>query len=171
MPKIDFEQVYNQHYDTIFNYCSRRTGDFDISRDITSETFLKAYLNIHKFRWKGIPVINWLYRIASNEIRLYYRARQYRAKLVQRIYLENPIRNQSGLDLEKTRAQQELEQNERFRKVRQTIATLPAKYQEVITLKHFEQMTISEISSILGKKEGTVKSLLSRGMARLREMM
>ncbi|MCZ6520989.1 MAG: sigma factor, partial [Bacteroidetes bacterium] len=50
-----FEKIYNQHYQTIFNYCYRRTGDFDTSKDITSEIFLKAYLNIHKFKWKDIP--------------------------------------------------------------------------------------------------------------------
>jgi len=77
-----FEKIYNQHYTTIFNYCYRRIGDFDASKDITSETFLKAYLNIHKFMWKGIPIISWLYRITTNEINLYYRSKKYKPKLL-----------------------------------------------------------------------------------------
>ncbi len=81
-PKL-FEAVYELHYQTIFNYCYRRTSSFDDSKDITSETFLKAYLNIHKFKWKGITLLSWLYRIASNEINLYYRSQKYKAKTVK----------------------------------------------------------------------------------------
>ncbi len=171
MSKIDFDQVYNNHYQTIFNYCFRRTGDFDISRDISSETFLKAYLSYSKFRWKGVPVINWLYRIAGNEIKRHYRARKFQAKLIESIYLEQQFSNNSHLDDERLAAQTELEKNEKFRQIQQCIQQLPQSYQEVLVLKYFEQMTIKEIALIVGKREGTVKSLLSRGKAKLREMM
>ena len=44
---------------------------------------------------------------------------------------------------------------------------LSLKYQEVISLKYFEEKSIKEICEILNKKEGTVKSLLSRGIEKL----
>jgi len=44
-------------------------------------------------------------------------------------------------------------------------------YQEVITLKFFEKKKIREMVKILGKKEGTIKSLLHRGLEKLREKM
>lgn len=165
-----FEKIYNQHYTTIFNYCYRRTGDFDASKDISSETFLKAYLNIHKFIWKGIPIISWLYRITSNEINLYYRSKKYSPKLINGIYSESLIStNIEKLEEEKSKAELEMEKHKLFMKVQDALRKIPFKYQEVIILKYYERLKIKEISSILNKKEGTVKSLLSRGISMLRE--
>jgi RNA polymerase sigma-70 factor, ECF subfamily len=45
---------------------------------------------------------------------------------------------------------------------------LNVKYQEVISLRYFEKKAILEIAEILDKKEGTVKSLLSRGLEKLK---
>ena len=64
-----------------------------------------------------------------------------------------------------------MEGHQKFLKVQKVVQQLPEKYQEVISLKYFEQLTIKEIAVILKKKEGTVKSLLSRGLKRLRDKM
>ncbi len=165
-----FEKIYNQHYTTIFNYCYRRTGDFDASKDITSETFLKAYLNIHKFTWKGIHIISWLYRITTNEINLYYRSKKYKPRLLNEIYREYLIyTNIEKLEEEKSNAELEMEKHEQFKKVQAVLEKIPFKYQEVIILKYFERLKIKEISVILNKKEGTIKSLLSGGISMIRE--
>src|SRR5664279_5294807 len=68
-----FGIVFDAFYKTIFNYIFRRVGDYDISRDIAADTFLKAYLKIKSFVWKDISVLPWLYRIATNEVNYYYR--------------------------------------------------------------------------------------------------
>ena len=49
------------------------------------------------------------------------------------------------------------------------LKTLPVKYQEVISLRYFEGKDNKEISEILGINEGTLKSLLSRGLEKLRK--
>ena len=167
-----FEKIYNQHYQTIFNYCYRRTGDFDTSKDITSEIFLKAYLNIHKFKWKDIPILSWLYRIATNEINLFYRSQKYSPTFISEIY-SNYSNTVSLEDLveEKSNAEAKLHKDKQFVQVQDAIKELPLKYQEVISLKYFEQLKIKEIGTILNKKEGTIKSLLSRGISKLKEKM
>ena len=163
-----FGLVYDRHYDTIFNYCYKRTKDFDNSRDITAETFLKAYLNISKFKWRGIPILSWLYRIAINEIKLFYRSKKYRPKLLSELNPHESF-NLDQLKAEKSTAEQEMEQHTQFLQVQKAIHSLPLKYQEVITLKYFEKLKIKEICIILNKKEGTVKSLLSRGVSKLKK--
>lgn len=167
-----FEKIYNRHYNTIFNYCYRRTGDFDTSKDITSEIFLKAYLNIHKFKWKDIPILSWLYRIATNEINLFYRSQKYSPTFISEIY-SNYLITVSLEDLveEKSNAEAKLHKDKQFVQVQDAIKELPLKYQEVISLKYFEQLKIKEIGTILNKKEGTIKSLLSRGISKLKEKM
>jgi RNA polymerase sigma-70 factor (ECF subfamily) len=164
-----FGQVYDVHYNAIFNYCFRRTGDFDTSKDITSETFLKAFLNISKFKWRGISILSWLYRIATNEISLHYRAKKYRPACLSELGMDATLEsNATHLQHEKSESEKELESHQQFIQVQKSILELPIIYQEVISLKYFEKMRIKEISDILDKPEGIVKSLLSRGIQQLK---
>ena len=48
------------------------------------------------------------------------------------------------------------------------IKQLPQKYQDVLTLRYFADKKINEIAIILGKPEGTIKSLLHRGLEKLK---
>lgn len=64
-----------------------------------------------------------------------------------------------------------MDQLEEFSRVRSLLQTLPPVYQQVIALRYFEELSIREIAQILRKKEGTVKSLLSRGLDKLKKML
>jgi RNA polymerase sigma-70 factor (ECF subfamily) len=72
-----FGVVFDHYYQPIFGYVFRRVADYDFARDITAETFLKAFLKIQSFRWKGISISSWLYRIATNEINQFFRRKKY----------------------------------------------------------------------------------------------
>jgi RNA polymerase sigma-70 factor (ECF subfamily) len=61
-----------------------------------------------------------------------------------------------------------LEQGEEFMNLHKKLKTLSPDYQKVIALRYFEEMSIRQISEILGKKENTIKSLLSRGLDKLK---
>lgn len=164
-----FTRIYDRHFDTIFNYCYRRTGDFASARDISSETFLKAYLGIGRFRWRGVPVRSWLYRIATNEINLFYRARKYRPEYLAGFDLSRlPGADTTTLEKEQAKAAEEMQRHQQFLAVQDALRKLPVRYQEVLSLRYFEKLKVREIAGILDKPEGTVKSLLSRGLDHLR---
>ena len=65
--------------------------------------------------------------------------------------------------------ERQMEEYEAFTSVQQHLKTMDVKYQEVIALRYFEEKSLLEISAILEKPEGTVKSLLSRGIEQLRK--
>ena len=64
----------------------------------------------------------------------------------------------------------EFKQHQDFLRIQLRLKQLPVNYQEVIALRYFEQKSIKEIAIILDKKEGTVKSLLSRGIEKLKKV-
>jgi RNA polymerase sigma-70 factor (ECF subfamily) len=64
-----------------------------------------------------------------------------------------------------------MEKHDDFLDLQNCIARLPLKYQEAIALRYFEDKDVREVARILGKSEGTVKSLLHRGTGQLRKMM
>ena len=71
-------------------------------------------------------------------------------------------------DDERELMESELKAHKDYNQIRVNLLQLDVKYQEVISLRYFEQKTNGEIAQILDKNEGTVKSLLSRGLEKLR---
>ena len=166
-----FGALYDHYYPKIFGYVLRRTADLEAARDITSEAFFKALDKLWQFRWRNVPFSAWLYRIASNEISQFYRRPEYRKSTSLDELQEQGFEAVSASDPEGEliEAQEKLERHREYLEIRRRIGRLPARYQEVVALRFFEQKQIKEICAILGKKEGTVKSLLHRAIERLRE--
>lgn len=165
-----FGEIFEKYFDQILNYAFRRVGDFDIARDISSEVFLKAYTNLWRFKWRNVPLSAWLYRIATNEMNQYYRRKAYTAKTIidqgADVFLK--YADPSSLEAEREEANRRLEEEKDFRRIRGILDKMDIKYQEVIALRFFEQQSIKEICLILGKKEGTIKSLIHRGLEIIR---
>jgi RNA polymerase sigma-70 factor (ECF subfamily) len=63
----------------------------------------------------------------------------------------------------------ELQKHDQFLAILRGLKELPVKYQEVIALRYFEGKENKEIVEILNINEGTLKSLLSRGLEKLRQ--
>ncbi|MBS3899158.1 MAG: RNA polymerase sigma factor [Dethiobacter sp.] len=165
-----FGWLYDQNYSAILNYCIRRTGDVELAQDITAETFVKALKNIGRYEWRGSSFSAWLYRIAGNELTSYYR--KGANKTVSLEYLRESQgfdpSSQAELEEELIAAEEQLARFQEFLSCRQKISQLPIKYQEVITLRFFACRSLKDIAEILGKPEGTTKSLLHRGLKKLR---
>jgi len=164
-----FAELYEIYYRRIFNYALKRTANVQLALDITSITFLKAFSQIKKYRWRDIPFAAWLYRIASNEINDHYRREGGRR--VSSIESIAELADTSDYADEVNQAEEELSRHEEFMLLHRKILELPFIYQEVIALKFFEKKKIREMVKILGKKEGTIKSLIHRGIEKLREKM
>ena len=164
-----FSELFKLYYQPIFGYIIRRTGNFDDAADIAADTFLKAFRNIHNFRYSGISVKVWLYRIATNEINLYFRFKQRHNSIFERIITEDKDIFNNYLADDRKEIEAEFQKHEQFLSVLKELKTLPVKYQEVIALKYFEGKDNKEIVEILNINEGTLKSLLSRGLEKLRQ--
>lgn len=166
-----FRELFRLHYNSIFGYIFRRTGNFNSTIDIASDTFLKAFLGIRHYQYRGAPVTAWLYRIATNEVNLHFKADRRRTSALQSFQLDNANQFNQYLEQDRENLEIELQQHQRFIELSSALQKLPIKYQEVIALRFFEDKSIKEISIILELKEGTVKSLLSRGINKLRKQV
>jgi RNA polymerase sigma factor (sigma-70 family) len=164
----DFSELFKLYYRPIFGYILRRTCDFNDTADIAADTFLKAFKNINNFTYKGISIKVWLYRIATNEVNLYIRQKNRHNSIFERVNLEDKGMFNSNLHEDKKELEIELQKHDQFLMVIKALKTLPVKYQEVISLRYFEGKENKEIVDILSINEGTLKSLLSRGLEKLR---
>ena len=165
-----FGEIYDRYYSKIFGYVLRRTASIETSQDVASEVFFKALKNLGQFHWRDISISSWLYRIATREIANYFRNRKQRQLSVEEVVDSISISTPS-IETELLKAEAELRRHEEFLTLHENISRLSIKYQEVITLRFFENKQVKEIGEILGKREGTVKSLLHRGLEKLRKLM
>ena len=165
-----FGELYDRYYSQILGYVLRRTASTNIAQDVTSEVFFKALKNLGQFRWRNIPFSSWLYRIATHEIANYFRKNKHGQFSLEEVSDSISISNPST-ETELVEAEAELKRHEEYLALHENISRLSIKYQEVITLRFFENKQVKEIGEILGKREGTVKSLLHRGLEKLRKLM
>lgn len=165
----DFSEIFKLYYKPIFGYILRRTGNFDDTADIAADTFFKAFMNIKNFYYKGVSIKVWLYRIATNEVNQFFRHRQKHNSLFDRVDFDNEELFRNYLHQDKEELEAELQKHSEFLTVLKVLKTLPNKYQEVISLRYFEGKDNKEIVEIFNINEGTLKSLISRGLEKLRE--
>jgi RNA polymerase sigma-70 factor (ECF subfamily) len=157
-----FGSLYDAYYGDIYSYALKRTASVDVSLDITSNTFFNALKNINKFQWRSVPFSAWLYRIAANEITNYFRSNGH-----HEISLDCLVDFDIASE-EQAESIADLEKQSDFLAVHAVVSLLPLKYREVVMLRYFDDLQLSEISERLAKSEGTVKSLLHRGLEKLR---
>jgi RNA polymerase sigma-70 factor (ECF subfamily) len=164
-----FSEIFHLYYKPIFGYILRRTANVDDTADMAANTFLKAYAHINNFNYKGISIKIWLYRIATNEVNMYFRSNKKRNALFESADDKTILLFKNYLQQDKEELETELHKHEQFLSVLNALKTLPNKYQDVIALKYFEGKDNKEITQILKLNEGTLKSLLSRGLEKLRK--
>ena len=168
-----FGALFDEYYSKIFGYILKRVGVVAIAEDIVSEVFYKAQKSLWRFSWQNVPFSAWLYRIAINEINGYFRKGSFRRSVSLDALMEGAdfeIADANDIARELEDAEQVLERHALFLLIRKEIARLPLKYQEVVTLRFFENKKVGEIAVILNKKESTIKSLLSRALGQLRDL-
>ena len=165
-----FAELYDHYYPRLFGYVLRRTASIEVAQDVTSEVVFKAMKNLRRFEWRGVPFSSWLFRIATHEIANHYsntRQGQFSLEEVSDSISIDDCPAESDVH----EAEADLRRHEEYLSLHASISRLPVKYQEVITLRFFEDKQINEIAQILGKREGTVKSLLHRAVKKLGKLM
>lgn len=145
----------------------RVLGSEDEARDLTQETFLRAFRGLRAFK-REARFSSWLYQIAINLCRDRIRRRRGR-RLVSLDELDEagsgPLSPSppSALDL--------VEARDTCRAVAAAIADLPVEQREVIVLKEYQGLTFPEIAEALDVPVSTIKTRLYRGLGQLRERL
>lgn len=154
-------QVYRLHADAIYRFALYHSGDADVAQDVTGEVFARLLETIGSYTYRGAPLSAWLYRVARNLVHDYHR----RGGRVRPLVEADESRSMSDdpVDLaESAIAWDEL---------RGMLGELTTEQRDVIVLKFVENYDNREVARIIGKPEGSIKSLQHRALRSLRRLL
>ena len=144
----------------------RILGSEDEARDLTQESFLKAYRGLRSFK-REARFSSWLYQIALNLCRDRMRRRRGRTL----VSLDELDERATGYLAAPPNALELVEARDVCRAVAAAVADLPREQREVIVLKEYQELTFVEIAEILDVPISTVKTRLYRGLGQLRQSL
>jgi len=170
-----FETLVNERSGEIYGLLYRLTESTEEARDLTQETFLRAFQSIGHFRGES-DLRTWIYRIAINQARNRWRwwRRRRRDSTISidapapngHPSLAGTLKSEDGRDPEKDALA-----HERERALRKALSTLKRVYREAVVLRDIEGFAYEEIAVALDISIGTVKSRLARGRQELRRKL
>lgn len=147
----EINRAVEEYADMVRRVCFYHLKNREDTEDVFQNVFLKYMLCDKPFKDREHEKA-WLLRVAINSCKDY----------VKSFFRRNAI------PLETLR-EMEAGGMEEHREVLEAVLALPGKYKDVIYLHYYEGYSAFEIGRILGKKENTVYSLLSRGRGMLKE--
>jgi RNA polymerase sigma-70 factor (ECF subfamily) len=152
-------ELVDLYYQQIYLYMRRLGHNHQVSEDLTQESFLQAWHHIGHLH-NGKALKSWLYRIAGNASKLYWR-RHKGKKAISIEGFDVPVSSKSDYD--------KVEDNEQLERLENAIARLPMKMKQAVVLHYLQKLTIAEAAEATGVRKGTLKSRLSRALEVLRK--
>lgn len=163
-----FEKVYDFYYEMILKYLAKRTLSTEIAYDLSADTFIKAFESFGKFKWTGVSIKVWLYRIAINSLKNYRRSPNVGP-------LTEAMEGHEALVADVREELKEMDKalfgDDELAKLSDAIGTLKPSQQDVLTLYYFDEMSQSDIAEAIGKSVSSVKSLMHRATTQLRQIL
>jgi RNA polymerase sigma-70 factor (ECF subfamily) len=138
-----------------------------LAETLTQECFLKAYRNWSNFRGDS-SAMTWLMRIAINLQKDHWRNRRLQFWRQTQINSVDVDAASEWLPSGARSVEQMLLAREQVGQVWKAVEGLSERQRTVFLLRYVEEQELSEIASITGLSEGTVKAHLSRALARVR---
>lgn len=164
VPLSEFSELYNQYFPKVFAYVYGRVQDKEVSLDIVSDVFEKAYIKKKSLR-SADSFGSWLFTIARNEVSSHWRKEKPAAKAAQEAAWEKEIHHQPR------GPEDTLIHKERLTALAALVKNLPKREQEIIALKFDAELTNREIANVLSTSEVNVRVTIFRALRKLRERM
>ena len=153
---MDIQQLFQEHYDVLFRYLVRLTGDPDSAADAAQEAFVRLV----ERQPDPSQVRGWLFRVATNVVRDDSRVRRRRIELLQEAPDRAPV-GDAPLDPER-----HLESLERRNLVRAALDSLSVKDRTVLLMRE-EGFSHQEIAESIGTTTKSVGSMIARALQKL----
>lgn len=169
------EQAYamlmERYKKPVYHMILKMVRNVDDAEDLTIEAFTKAFKNLYKFK-KDFTFSTWLFRIATNNSIDFIRK-----KRLETTSLDTSYQDESGSNVtidvkdKKLDPEEEAIKSQKIELIQLFVTRLPAKYQRLVRLRYFNELSYEEIAQELEAPLGTVKAQLHRARELLQDLI
>ena len=141
---MEFEQIYNTYFKSVYLYVIQLSGNEHIAEEITSDTFFKAINSIDKFRGECDMRV-WLCQIAKNTYFSYLKNNK-KVLSIDEFDIQNIASSENLMDAK-------ISEQEEARLIRKILHDVSDPYKEVFMWRVFGELSFKEIGNLYGKTD------------------
>ena len=166
-----YAKLLQRYKRPVYHMILKMVRNVDDAEDLTIESFAKAFRSLHKFK-KDFTFSTWLFRIATNNT-----IDQIRKKKLNTMSIDNTFTDDNGdgisieVEDENLNPQEETIKTQKAELIQVFVDKLPPKYQKLVRLRYFNELSYEEIAVELEAPLGTVKAQLHRARELMFEMV
>ena len=162
-----YAKLLQRYKRPVFHMILKMVRNADDAEDLTIESFAKAFKSLAKFK-KDFTFSTWLFRIATNNSIDFIRKKKLNTLSIENTYTDDDGQSVS-IDIEDLNLNpQDIAIKAQKEEIMQVFVNmLPAKYQRLVRLRYFNELSYEEIAKEIEAPLGTVKAQLHRA----RELM
>jgi RNA polymerase sigma factor (sigma-70 family) len=161
---MDVADLYSRHSEPLLLFLARRTADPEIALDLFAETFAQAHASRRRYRGHTeAEAAGWLYGIARNQLKLYYRRGRIERRALQKLKLERePASPEVLAEIERRAGLGELRAD-----LAAALSELSPPVREAVRLRVVDELPYPDLAQRLGISEPAARARVSRGLQSL----
>jgi RNA polymerase sigma factor (sigma-70 family) len=163
-----YAKLLQRYRKPVYHVILKMVRNVDDAEDLMMESFSKAFRSLHRFK-KDFTFSTWLFRIATNNTIDFIRRKKINTLSIENTYTDDDGGSVS-IDIEdkgKLNPQDEFIGSQKEQIMQEVVNMLPPKYQKLVRLRYFNELSYEEIAAEIEAPLGTVKAQLHRA----RELM
>jgi len=169
-----FEELVRQYDRAVLRLAVHLTGSQEDGQDIYQEVFLRAYINLARFRFE-CSFYTWIYRIVTNLCLDHLRKKNSRGLDVTTTVSpdgqEGEVLNRMPDHRPGASPERSLVGRELRRCILRALGRLSPRERMIFELKHYHGLRLRTVAGILNTTEGTIKNTLYRATQKLRTQL
>jgi len=169
-----FEELVQQYDRAVLRLAVHLTGSQEDGQDIYQEAFLRAYINLPRFRFE-CSFYTWIYRIVTNLCLDHLRKKNSRGRDVTTMVSpdgdEEEVLNRMPDHNPGASPERSLVGRELRRCILRALERLSPRERMVFELKHYHGLKVRTVADLLNTTEGTIKNTLFRANHKLRSQL
>jgi RNA polymerase sigma factor (sigma-70 family) len=167
-----YAKLLQRYKRPVYHVILKMVRNVDDAEDLMMESFSKAFRSLHRFK-KDFTFSTWLFRIATNNTIDFIRKKKLNTFSIENTFTDDngasvsiDIEDKANLD-----PQEEAIRTQKEEIMQVFVGMLPAKYQKLVRLRYFHELSYEEIAVELEAPLGTVKAQLHRARELLYDLV
>ncbi|MDX1632124.1 MAG: sigma-70 family RNA polymerase sigma factor, partial [Thermoanaerobaculia bacterium] len=162
--------LIRRYQNRLVSFLNRIVGNVETAHDLTQEVFIKVYDALDRYD-PTYKFSTWIFRIAHNRAIDHLRKRRLPTTSMQKTNPRDDTTYQLPLESRDPSPYRDIRNRERGEAIREAIEELPEDYRELISLRHYAELSYDEIATLKEMPLGTVKNKLFRGRQMLKDKL